>query len=218
MSTMTARLRFTFLAAAIPVLSGGAQASAQEAFEVVPTVEIPAGYDSWSLFLVCNPAWIAANGDEGIQGLFETYRLFGDAIGPENLAIWFWKEAALVPTAELTDLSRSSEYCGRYELLPSKSPFVLVTTDYPDAAEVGEYFVVSLNGLTAEESAEVLATLTDQLLVTGLDQEELDAATRWQNIFGAAVSFVSSVGSYFNKVSFSFNTAFIKAEFSHSAP
>lgn len=218
MSNTTSRYLFAFLAAMIPPLYFAAEAKSQEAFEVMPTVEIPTGYDSWSLFLICNPAWISVNGDDGIQRLFENYRLFGDAIGPDNLAIWFWKEAAIVPTAELTDVSRSSEYCARYKLLPSKSPYVLVTTDYPDAPEVGDYFVVRLNDLTAEESAEVLAMLTDQLLVTGLDQEQLDAATRWRWFLGAAVSFVSSVGSYFNKVSFSFNTAFFKAEIAHSVP
>ncbi len=35
------------------------EARAQARFEVMPTVEIPHNYDSWSLFLICNPAWLA---------------------------------------------------------------------------------------------------------------------------------------------------------------
>jgi hypothetical protein len=194
-----------------------ASLQAHERFEVMPTEQIPRGYESWSLFLVCNPAWIVQNRDEGIATLFDQYRAFGDAIGPKNLTIWFWKEPAPEPTAELTDISRSSEYCERFKLLPSKSPYVLVTTQHPDAQEVGDYFFVSLNGLAPEDSADLLAKLTDQLLVTGLDQPGLDASTRWQRSLAAALTVVSSVGSYFNQVSFTFNTGFFKAEIAHSA-
>jgi hypothetical protein len=124
----------------------------------------------------------------------------------------------MVPSAELTDVSRSSEYCERYKLLPSQSPHVLVTTRHPDAEVVGDYFYVSLSGLSANDSADVLAKLTDQLLVTGLDQPQLDASTRWSRTLAAAAAVVNQAGSYFNKVSFSFNTAFFKAEIAHSEP
>lgn len=196
----------------------GPQARAQARLEIMPTAEIPRGYESWSLFLICNPAWLVRNGNQGIQTLFDQYKAFGDAIGPRNLAIWFWKEPAVVPSAELTDVSRSSEFCGRYKLLPSKSPHVLVTTKHPDADQVGDYFVVSLNGLHAHDSAEVLSKLTDQLLVTGLNQSGLDASTRWQRLLSVAVAVVSSIGAYFNQVSFSFDTGFFKAEIAHTAP
>jgi hypothetical protein len=189
---------------------------AQARFEVMPTEQIPRDYESWSLFLICNPAWIVQNRDEGIVALFEQYRAFGDAIGPRNLAIWFWKEPAPEPSAELTDVSRSSEYCERFKLLPSNSPYVLVTTQYPDAQEVGDYFFVRLNGLDSADSADLLAKLTDQLLVTGLDQAGLDASTRWQRSLAAVIAVVSSVGSYFDQVSFTFNTGFFKAEIAHS--
>lgn len=196
----------------------GTGAWAEEAFEVMPTIEIPRGYESWSLFLICNPAWIVRQQDEGIRDLFGQYKAFGDAIGPSNLAIWFWKEPAPEPSANLTDVSRSSEYCGRFKLLPSKSPYVLVTTRHPDEQETGDYFLVSLNGLSPHDSAEVLAKLTDQLLVTGLNQAELDVSTRWQRSLAAVVAVVSNLGSYFNRVSFTFNTGLFKAEIAHSAP
>lgn len=189
---------------------------AQARFEVMPTEQIPEDYESWSLFLICNPAWIVQHRDEGIGSLFDQYKIFGDAIGPRNLAIWFWKEPALEPSAELTDVSRSSEYCGKFKLLPSKGPYVLVTTQHPDAQAVGDYFFISLNGLAPEDSADLLAQLTDQLLVSGLDQTGLDASTRWQRSLAAATALVSSIGSYFNQVSFTFNTGFFKAEIAHT--
>jgi hypothetical protein len=65
-----------------------------------------------------------------------------------------------------------------------------VTTQYPDAQEVGDYFFVSLNGLDSADSADLLAKLTDQLLVTGLDQAGLDASTRWQKSLAAVLEHV----------------------------
>ncbi len=104
------------------LLTSAAGAWAQARFEVEPTAEIPRDYGSWSLFLICNPAWIDQNGDDGIRTLFRQYKTFGDSIGPKNLAIWFWKEPAQEPSAKLTDVSRSSKYCGRYKLLlPSRA-------------------------------------------------------------------------------------------------
>lgn len=207
-----------FAAMLAPSLLVAAEARAQAAFEVMPTAEIPHGYDSWSIFLICNPAWLDRNGDEGIARLFAQYQHFGEAIGPDNLAIWFWKEPALEPSADLTDVSRSSVYCERYELLPSRAPYVLVTTAHPDAEAPGDRFVISLGGLGADETAEMLARLTDQLLVTGLDQSGLNASRDWQRLLGAAASLFEDLGSYFTDVAFTIDTGFFRAELRHAAP
>jgi hypothetical protein len=54
---------------AVCALAAPPKVCAQASFEVMPTVEIPKeGYGSWSLFLICNPAWIIKNGDKGISG------------------------------------------------------------------------------------------------------------------------------------------------------
>jgi hypothetical protein len=73
-------------------------ARAQVRMELTPTTEIPRSYKSWSLFLICNPAWIVENGDKGIEELFHRYKAFGESIGPNNLAIWFWRKPAVAPT------------------------------------------------------------------------------------------------------------------------
>lgn len=198
-------------------LTTPSQVRAQQAFEVTPTTEIPRGYSSWSLFLVCNPAWIVENGDQGIVELFNRYRAFGQAIGAKNLAIWFWKKPAETPTSENTDVDRTSIYCERYKLLPSESPHVLVTTRYPDDPDPGDRFVVRLNGLDAHNSALALTKLADQLLVTGLNQPELDASDRWRRVLAAVGSAVSATGCYFNKVSFSLKTSVVNAEIEHSS-
>ena len=195
-----------------------AEVRAQAATELLPTERpIPDGYDSWSLFLVCNPAWIIENGDRGIADLFNQYRAFGRSIGPKNLAIWFWKKRSFIPTVDNTDIERSSEYCGRYKLLPSESPQVLVTTRNPDDPNPGDYVVVSLNGLAAKDGALVLLKLADQLVVTGLNQSGIDASDGWRRMVAAVRSAISAAGCFFDKVSFSFTTGIIITKIEHNA-
>src|SRR6267378_5806054 len=66
--------------------------------EVTPTEQIPRNYESWSIFLVCNPEWMLNKGDQGIADLFKAYKAFGAAIGEKNLAVWFWKKQTQNPT------------------------------------------------------------------------------------------------------------------------
>jgi hypothetical protein len=218
---MSARLASSLNAAcvlAVFVLATPLEVCAQATYEVMPTVNIPKeGYSSWSLFLICNPAWMTTNGDKGIIELFKDYKAFGAAIGPKNLAIWFWTKPAMTPSADLTDVSRSSGYCQKYKLLPSDSPHVLVTTSYPDDPNPGDRFVISLNGLDGQASALALTKLTDQLLVTGLNQSELDASDKWRRVFNATGAALSAVGCYFDKISFSFKTGVLNAEISHTS-
>ena len=77
-------------------------------------------------------------------------------LSPQKSGDRFWKEPAPEPSAELTDVSRSGEYCERFKLLPSNNPYVLVTTRHPGAQEVRDYFFASLNGLDPGDSAELL--------------------------------------------------------------
>jgi hypothetical protein len=191
-------------------------ARAQDRFDGLPGEEIPHIYKSWSLFLVCSPAWILENGDKGLAQLYNQFFAFGSAIGPNNLAIWF-RNGPGEPTTANTDFGRNSAYCVKYKLLPSDSPHVLVTTHYPDDPEPGDRFIVSLGGLDAHNSALALTKLADQLLVTGLNQSGLDSSDQWRRVLAAVRSAVNATGCYFNKVSFSLKTSVLNAEIEHSA-
>ena len=209
------RKLFKAITVAVLVVPLG-HASAQQAFEVEPTVEIPRNYESWSLFLICNPAWVLQNGDRGIEELFRAYKVFGEVIGPNNLAIWFWKTPAWRPTVENSDLGRMGEYCKKFELTASETPQVVATTMYPDLEEEpGDRVVANLNG-SAENSAQALTDLTDQLLSIGLNQSGLDDNERWRRISAAALSALSSVACYFNKVSISIKTNLLDVELAHT--
>jgi len=110
------------------------------------------GYASWSLFLICNPAWLLQENQAKLQDLYRQFRAFGRAIGPKHLAVWFWERSpggATPALGEYVDVDRSSQYCDSLRLLPSQSPHVVVMTTYPAPAQpfTGDKVVLQLNGL-----------------------------------------------------------------------
>jgi hypothetical protein len=177
-----------------------------------------AHYKSWSLFLICNPSWILANGDEGIGKLFRAYTAFGKAIGPDNLAVWFSDPPGQVATTENTDIERMSHYCEKFGLLPSQTPQVVTTTRHPDDPDVdaGGKIVANLNG-DALNSAYALTDLTDELLRTGLNQRSLDTSEWGRRIGAVASAVMASAACYLNKVSISIKTGVFNAEIVHSS-
>jgi hypothetical protein len=50
-------------------------------------------YETWSLFLICNPDWLQRTSIEEFGALYKSIGSFGHVIGPKNLAVavWFWK-------------------------------------------------------------------------------------------------------------------------------
>src|SRR5262245_29698848 len=78
--------------AVVLILVGSGTILGQDRAEVVrSTQEIPRGsYKTWSLFLICNPNWVQPDKSRDLENLYWRFRAFGDAIGPDNLAVWFW--------------------------------------------------------------------------------------------------------------------------------
>jgi hypothetical protein len=165
-------MRFTRLLAVALLLGGTDRAAAQAIAEVYPTEEISRGtYKTWSLFLVCNPGWVAPEKSADLARLYWQFNGFGEAIGNDNLAVWFWKRQA--PTtdpklAENVDVARSAEFCRALNLRPSKGPYLVVTNTYPDVkAFPADRAIFELGGLKPAELTNALAGLTDELLLQG---------------------------------------------------
>jgi hypothetical protein len=138
------------------------------AVQVYERADIPRNYKSWSLFLVCNPGWFNAEKPQDVSTLFGNFIGFGRTIGDDNAAVWFWKKTSTSIFAENVDVERSVRFCRAYELKPSSSPYVLVTTKYPDEAapkSKGDYAVFQLGGVSPNEVSRVLAKLTDDLVL-----------------------------------------------------
>jgi hypothetical protein len=88
--------------------------SSQERVEVVSREDIPRNFKSYSLFLVCNPEWLAPEKSEDLYALYQAFDRFGRTIGRDNAAVWFWKarRAADDPKlAENVDVERSVQFC-----------------------------------------------------------------------------------------------------------
>jgi hypothetical protein len=131
---------------------------------------IPRGaYKTWSLFLVTNQNWLLAKNAQWVPELYERSRAFGRVIGDDHLAVWFWKpSAADIPAAENVDVERAIAYCKILGLQPSKGPYLLFTTAYPDEkVKPNAYSVIEL-GTTADKIAQLLDRLSDQLVTDGV--------------------------------------------------
>jgi hypothetical protein len=166
-------MRFLILFAAALLIGGDVPSAGQAYTELVsPTAQIPRGtYKTWSLFLICNPDWVAPEKSTDLANLYRRFKSFGDAIGRDNLAVWFWKRELPVSDprlAENVDIARSAEFCRVLGRAPSKGPYLVVTTAYPDvAAFPAERAIFELGGLQPADLAKVLNSLTDQLLLQG---------------------------------------------------
>lgn len=193
----------------------------QAGFSAAVTADspIPSGYESYSVFLICTPVWLLQNRKEDVLQLYDVFTAFGRALGSRNAAVWFCNTHAPNATSSNLDTNRSSRYCEAYHLLPSNSPYILVTRSVPafffPLTIPSHYYIVSLNGLDAAAITRVVATLTDQILVTGLNQSALDSATWWQRLYVATRIVIFTTKCYFNKVSVSIKTSAINAEISH---
>ena len=158
--------------AVIATVAAPSEIRAQATAFVTPTAQIPREpYRTWSLFLVCNPDWVAPERSADLANLYSRFRSFGDAIGRDNLAVWFWKRSAPLDDPKLSenvDVARSAEFCKTLGRAPSQGPYLVVTTAYPDVAAFPmERAIFELEGLQPAELAKLLNRLTDQLLLQG---------------------------------------------------
>lgn len=155
------------MVAAVPSAGGQARVELVETTPQIPRDS----YKTWSLFLVCNPDWVAPEKSAELLNLYRRFKSFGDAIGRDNLAVWFWKRR--MPEgdpqlAENIDIARSVEFCRALGRAPSQGPYLVITDAYPDiAAFPRERAIFELGGLQPPELAKLLNTLTDQLLLQG---------------------------------------------------
>src|SRR5262245_28406266 len=129
-------------------------------FVVRRPIPIPPGFDSWSLFLICNNQWLLDSKAKDLEDLSRQFTAFGKAIGDCHAATWFVDEESKL------DVGRNVAYCQKYDLAPSESPYVVVTTKYPDLlGPIGDRLVLKLNGLSADQITTMLGKLSDQIVL-----------------------------------------------------
>lgn len=192
-------------------------ATGQAVFEsTVAGQPIPKNYQSWSLFLICNPQWLLAENEAKLSDLHQRFRSFGQAIGARHLAAWFWKRppGAGRPIAENIDVDRSAAFCTKLKLLPSKSPYVVVTTTYPDLEEedLKHQVLIELNKLPPADIGNLMNKLADQLIVQGLRQADFDSEQYWGAWRRSVESMGNFLASMINKVRVTINAGPVKLE------
>lgn len=164
------------------VLGTAAALNGQATAEIVNTTdEIPRGtFKTWTLFLVCNPDWVAPERAADLANLYARFKAFGDAIGKDNLAVWFWKRRMAVNDPRLADnvdVARSADFCAALGRAPSQGPYLVVTNAYPDVkAFPAERAIFELGTLRPADLSKLLGGLTDQLLLQGRVDAALAAA------------------------------------------
>ena len=196
-------------------LAGGQPASAWES--IVAGQAIPKQYQSWSLFLICNPQWYLAESEQKLATLHEHFRSFGRAIGSSHLAVWFLRSS---PTAcgkfgpDNIDADRNAAFCQKFKLLPSGSPYVVVTTSYPDlkAEELRREVLIELNNLPPGDIGSLLTKLADQLFAQKLTQAEFDSEQYWSAWRRSLESMREVVAGFVQRVKLTIDTKVVKLE------
>lgn len=194
--------------------------------EPIPTRGIPSSFKSWSLFLICDPSWLMPQSQKSIENLYEEFLAYGDAIGPEHVAVWFWsvKPDALSRKGRL-DVERNTRLCASLKLPPSKSPYLIFTTSYPGQALSEKYpqtfpsmaslknrAVLSLNGASAADTTRILSKLADELIEDKISHVPIDSSefwTTWQKDYEAVRDEITGLVS---RVTVTFDTGFFKTE------
>lgn len=181
-------------------------APSQASVEVVSgTGRIPKNFNTYSLFLVCNPQWLVPGKSGSLYGLYQQFENFGRTIGDENAAVWFWKSErrALDPTlAENVDVERGVRFCQAWKLKPSEGPHLVITTIYPDESNLSSGLpkgsaVYGLGNMSSTEISDLLAKLTDELVEKGRIEGPLPAAAPlalWVRLLDATQRTINSFG------------------------
>jgi len=179
---------------------------AQESAEVSRNGKVPEGYQTYSLFLVCNPQWLDQDKRGDLHNLYIQFRNFGRAIGDDHLAVWFWKtqgrtrddDGNLGQLAQDVDVELSVRFCKSWKLKSSASPHVVVTSTYPSPS----YFswglpknsaVFELGNMAPKDISALLTKLTDDLVQTGHVTQPA-AAGLWVRLLEATQKTINSFG------------------------
>lgn len=167
-------------------------------------------FTSWSLFLPCNPTWLATERAEDLARLNRAYFHFAIVSGPRHAAVWFLRPRAAgspadQPTSALDlDVERSAAYCDRFRLPPSGGPYVAVTTVHPDRwqpevpgqAPADPLVVLAFEGVGSRQAAELLTELNDQLQRNELSKQALDQKRfllSWESALAAMCRYFSDL-------------------------
>jgi hypothetical protein len=184
---------------------------------VPPGAPIPKDFKTWSLFLVCNPAWLGDDTASKMRmtALHSAFLGFGGSLGTQNAAIWFTK-AGGSPTDY--DSDRAGDYCQTYGLKSNRSPYIIVSSDYPTASGApGDFVAVSLVGLDTDNVLTLLGQLSDKVKASQLNPDTIGSDRYWRGWVQILEDTAAVLGKLAKGLSFSVNTRFVKVNYDAKA-
>lgn len=201
---------------------------AQDAQVVVLTDgPIPeADYETWSVFLICNPTWLRPDSNQDLVSLYKDFWAFGDFIGERHLAIWFGKTAQpdVRDLAASLDLERNARFCSKFNLKASETPHVLVTDRYQvlvdsieevdstaEGTDVARVDIIKFNGRPPSEVEDALDLLVAKVRNRRDAEPTPDSPHTIWDVFRGLVEGASSVVlALSDDVSVTFDMKFVK--------
>jgi hypothetical protein len=192
-----------------PAAGPSSAAHAQAVVELLPGQPVPPGYVTQSIFVICNPEWILSEREADLLSLHAYFTAFGRAIGPQNAAVWFWKNLPNLENglADDVDVERSAEICVRLRLRPSEGPHIVVTSRWDR-----DHLVLALGALPASRIAQVLARLADRLVAGDIADADVQSEIWWQTWKAAADQALRSLAQLARAVKLTIDTKFFKVE------
>jgi hypothetical protein len=124
--------------------------------------ELPAGLETYSLFLIPDARWQESEFADERSRLWATFHSFGRSIGDTHAAIWFLDQEDNV------DVLRSQEYCRRFNLSFNDGPYLVTVARRPDLLEPrDEVIVIRMGGIDPDRILSILNRLSRDLTSTG---------------------------------------------------
>jgi len=192
--------------------------ASQEAWEELrPDQEISDEFETWSLFLVCHQRWLLSESNDEMGALHNQFLAFGEAIGPDHLAVWFLQDPEPIHSeSNIPDVQRNIEYCLKFNLPLSDGPYVVVTSNYPDNLDVespdSSFLIVHLNGADSVEISNLLTELNQKIRTEELATFAPDGSGFWVLLVDIFVSSRDTLLSLGEGVKVTFKTPFFSAE------
>jgi hypothetical protein len=179
---------------------------------------ITPGYETYSLFLLTNLEWHSELDNEGLRRVYETYRLFGDLIGPKHLAVWFWQQlpdkydgkTRTHVTKENIDVRRSADFAGAYGLRVSEGPHVVLLRMHPNDARRSKDATISSVQLSRlpPRSVDALLNALAGAITEGELLEQIASKEQWLRFTGRAKGLAHAVSGFLNRIEFTVKSPF----------
>jgi hypothetical protein len=219
---LTALQLLLFLAAFDSCMCG--MATVPAVVELVgPTGKIPTGFNSYSLFLICDQKWLGKDKNADFAALYYEFRNFGDAIGEKDAAVWFWKgdsPSRFRTDGRHVDIRRSKHFCSAWHLPPSEGPYLVAMSTYPDENDLSselpkENAVFALGKMSSDQIGELLDGLSVEIRKNRPTPIKANSPPAWVSLLAAVQQTINKFGCAW---SFKVDAGLVKADLHSCQP